>query len=58
MGDRLMKSSTYKLLWSVSHNQESLLNFALMGLVSLPYIVWLLIFFLVINMGLGQALVR
>jgi hypothetical protein len=44
--DRRMKSSTHKFLWSVSHNQEAFLNFALMGLVSLPIIVWAVIFVL------------
>ena len=53
-----MKSSTHKFLWWVSHRQEAFLNFALMGLVSLPTIVWAIIFLLVIIMGHGQALMR
>jgi hypothetical protein len=57
-GDRRMKSSTHKFLWWVSHRQEAFLNFALMGLVSLPIIVWAIIFLLVISMGHGQALMR
>jgi hypothetical protein len=52
-GDRRMKSSTHKFLWWVSHRQEAFLNFALMGLVSLPIIVWAIIFLLVISMGYG-----
>ena len=45
-GDRRMKSSTHKFLWWVSHNEEAFLNLALMGLVSLPIIVWAVIFVL------------
>ena len=53
-----MKSSTHKSLWRVSQRQEAFLNFVLMGLVSLPIIVWAIIFLLVISMGHGQALMR
>jgi len=44
-----MKWSTYKSLWWVSHSEEALLNFALMGLISLPIIIWAIIFLLVIS---------
>jgi hypothetical protein len=57
-GDRRMKSSTHKFLWWVSHRQEAFLNFVLMGLVSLPIIVWAILFLLVVSMGHGQALMR
>ena len=53
-----MESSTHKSLWRVPQKQEAFLNFALMGLVSLPMIVWAIIFLLVISMGHGQALMR
>src|SRR5262252_6629838 len=48
-GDRRMKWSTHKSLWWVSHSEEAFLNFALMGLVSLPIIIWAIIFLLVIS---------
>jgi hypothetical protein len=44
-----MKWSTHKSLWWVSHSEEAFLNFALMGLVSLPIIIWAIIFLLVIS---------
>jgi len=44
-----MKWSTHKSLWWVSHSEEALLNFALVGLVSLPTIIWAIIFLLVIS---------
>jgi hypothetical protein len=51
-----MKWSTHKSPWWVSQRQEAFLSFALMGLVSLPIIIWAIIFLLVISMGHGQAL--
>jgi hypothetical protein len=48
-GDRRMKSSTHKSLWWVSYSKEAFLNFALMGLVSLPIITWAIIFILIIS---------
>ena len=48
-GDRRMKWSTHKSLWWVSHSEEAFLKFALMGLVSLPIIIWAIIFLLVIS---------
>jgi len=44
-----MKWSTHKSLWWVSHSEEVFLNFALMGLVSLPIIIWAIIFILIIS---------
>ena len=50
-----MKSSTHKSPWWVSQRQEAFLSFALMGLVSLPIIVWAIILLLVISMGHDQS---
>jgi hypothetical protein len=44
-----MKWSTHKSLWWVSRSEEAFLKFALMGLVSLPIIIWAIIFLLVIS---------
>ena len=44
-----MKWSTYKSLWWVSHSADAFLKFALMGLVSLPIIIWAIIFILIIS---------
>jgi hypothetical protein len=44
-----MKWSTHKSLWWVSCSEEAFLKFALMGLVSLPIIIWAIIFLLVIS---------
>ena len=51
-----MKSSAHKFLWWVSYWQEVFLNFALMGLVSLPIFAWAIIFLIVI--GHGQPFIR
>ena len=42
-----MKSSAYEFL---SHREEALLSFVLMGLVSFPNIVWVIIFLWAISM--------
>src|SRR6516225_3206834 len=48
-GDRRMKWSIHKSLWWVSYSEDAFLNFALMGLVSLPIIIWAIIFLLIIS---------